>query len=261
MPRRCSILFTTTATLSRREHEWSQIYQYSGRGPVVRRRSMGLSTFVASRRSRIAGASRQQRLKSWRARVATSSRASTAVTPGWLPRHVRAGWPAVGHQHSEPHPLMDVNRRRRRGAMPRTIDFNSGDQEGGATTSRSTKNGWRCSTAVALSAPGAEQQNLRTGRSPQVTRAVLRARAVGVGIRCSTARPGSPMRQSRGAADGGRVAKPAIADALRHRARGASARAGSPFDSGTARCRPKPARPSAVAPDVQGEKAGSPTTI
>lgn len=65
--------------------------------------------------------------------------------------------------------------------VPRTDDFNSGDQEGVGYYQLFTKNGWRCSTAVAYLRPAQKRKNLRTEVNAQVMRVLFEgSRAVGV---------------------------------------------------------------------------------
>jgi choline dehydrogenase len=92
------------------------------------------------------------------------------------------GGPLWGTTIPEPHPLMDaIAAAGEELGVPRTIDFNSGDQEGVGYYQLFTKNGWRCSTAVAYLRPAQKRKNLRTEVNAQVTRVLFEgARAVGV---------------------------------------------------------------------------------
>ena len=135
----------------------------------------------------------------------------------------------------------------------RTIDFNSGDQEGVGYYQLFHQNGWRCSHWRLLICARAKRKNLRTEVNAQVTRVLFEA-PPWVWNMCSTARPLPCAPTARCCRWCGGAAKPAVADALRHRTRGASARAGDRHSTGTAGCRPKHAGPSATAPDVQVKK-------
>ena len=95
------------------------------------------------------------------------------------------GGPLWGTTIPEPHPLMDaiISGGEELG-VPRTIDFNSGPQEGVGYYQLFTKNGWRCSTAVAYLRPAQKRKNLRTEVNAQVTRILFEgSRAVGVEYR------------------------------------------------------------------------------
>ena len=91
------------------------------------------------------------------------------------------GGPLWGTSIPDPHPVMDtIIAGGEELGVPPTIDFNSGDQAGVGYYQLFTKNGWRCSTAVAYLRP-------------------------------------AQKRQQRSAAYRRRSAKPTTADALRHR--------------------------------------------
>ena len=84
------------------------------------------------------------------------------------------GGPLWGTTIPEPHPLMDaIAAAGEELGVPRTIDFNSGDQEGVGYYQLFTKNGWRCSTAVAYLRPAQKRKNLRTEVNAQVTRVLF----------------------------------------------------------------------------------------
>ena len=92
------------------------------------------------------------------------------------------GGPLWGTSIPKAHPLMDaIIAGGEELGVPRTEDFNSGDQEGVGYYQLFTKNGWRCSTAVAYLRPAQKRKNLRTEVNAQVTRVLFEGtRAVGV---------------------------------------------------------------------------------
>ncbi|TXN21548.1 GMC family oxidoreductase N-terminal domain-containing protein [Methylobacterium sp. WL9] len=68
--------------------------------------------------------------------------------------------------------------------VPRTEDFNGGDQEGVGYYQLFTRKGWRCSSAVAYLRPAEDRPNLRVETGAQATGLMLDgARAVGVRYR------------------------------------------------------------------------------
>ena len=68
--------------------------------------------------------------------------------------------------------------------MPRTDDFNGGNQEGVGYFQLFTRNGWRNSSAVAYLKPARARTNLRVETDAQATGLVLEGRrAVGVRYR------------------------------------------------------------------------------
>lgn len=68
--------------------------------------------------------------------------------------------------------------------VPRTDDFNGGDQQGVGYYQLFTRNGWRCSTAVGYLKPVRARQNLQVETDAQVTRVLFDGRrAVGVEYR------------------------------------------------------------------------------
>ena len=92
------------------------------------------------------------------------------------------GGPLWGTSIPEPHPVMDaIIAGGEELGVPRTMDFNSGDQTGVGYYQLFTKNGWRCSTAVAYLRPAQKRKNLRTEVNAQATRVLFEGtRAVGV---------------------------------------------------------------------------------
>jgi len=65
--------------------------------------------------------------------------------------------------------------------LPRQTDFNSGDQEGVGYYQLTTRNGWRCSTAVAYLRPARRRANLRVETDAHTTGLLFEGkRAVGV---------------------------------------------------------------------------------
>ena len=92
------------------------------------------------------------------------------------------GGPLWGTSIPDPHPVMDaIIAGGVELGVPRVLDFNSGDQEGVGYYQLFTKNGWRCSTAVAYLRPAQKRKNLRTEVNAQVTRVLFEGtRAVGV---------------------------------------------------------------------------------
>lgn len=68
--------------------------------------------------------------------------------------------------------------------LPRVGDFNTGDQEGVGYYQLTTRNGKRCSTAVAYLNPAKKRANLRVETEAQATRIIMEGkRAVGVEFR------------------------------------------------------------------------------
>ena len=92
------------------------------------------------------------------------------------------GGPLWGTSIPDPHPVMDaIIAGGEELGVQRTIDFNSGDQTGVGYYQLFTKNGWRCSTAVAYLRPAQKRKNLRTEVNAQETRVLFEGtRAVGV---------------------------------------------------------------------------------
>ena len=92
------------------------------------------------------------------------------------------GGPLWGTSIPDPHPVMDaIIAGGEELGVPRTMDFNSGDQTGVGYYQLFTKNGWRCSTAVAYLRPAQKRKNLRTEVNAQATRILFEGtRAVGV---------------------------------------------------------------------------------
>ena len=92
------------------------------------------------------------------------------------------GGPLWGTSIPDSHPLMDaIVAGGEELGVPRVLDFNSGNQEGVGYYQLFTKNGWRCSTAVAYLRPAQKRKNLRTEVNAQVTRVLFEGtRAVGV---------------------------------------------------------------------------------
>jgi choline dehydrogenase len=81
-----------------------------------------------------------------------------------------------------PHPLVEafIGAGQALG-VPRKEDFNSGDQEGVGYYQLTTRNGWRCSTAVAYLRPARARPNLRVVTSAHTTAILFEGkRAVGV---------------------------------------------------------------------------------
>ncbi|MCZ2136494.1 MAG: GMC family oxidoreductase N-terminal domain-containing protein [Burkholderiales bacterium] len=138
-----------------------------------------------------------------RGQAADYDRWSAAGNPGWswrevLPWFVRSehnddrrlqgtashgtGGPLWATSIPEPHPLMEaIIAAGEELGVPRTIDFNAGQQEGVGYYQLFTRNGWRCSTAVAYLRPARRRRNLRVEVDAQVTRVLFEGtRAVGV---------------------------------------------------------------------------------
>jgi choline dehydrogenase len=92
------------------------------------------------------------------------------------------GGPLWGTSIPDAHPLMEaIIAGGVELGVPHTIDFNSGHQEGVGYYQLFTKNGWRCSTAVAYLRPAQKRKNVRTEVNAQVTRVLFEgSRAVGV---------------------------------------------------------------------------------
>lgn len=92
------------------------------------------------------------------------------------------GGPLWGTTIPAAHPLMDaIIAGGEELGVPKTIDFNSGNQEGVGYYQLFTKNGWRCSTAVAYLRPAQKRKNLRTEVNARATRILFEgSRAVGV---------------------------------------------------------------------------------
>jgi choline dehydrogenase len=68
--------------------------------------------------------------------------------------------------------------------VPRTADFNRGDQEGAGYYQLFTRRGWRCSSAVAYLRPARSRANLQVRVNAQATRVLFEGRrAVGVACR------------------------------------------------------------------------------
>jgi choline dehydrogenase len=92
------------------------------------------------------------------------------------------GGPLWGSTISTPHPVMDaIIAGSAEIGVRHTDDFNGGDQEGVGYFQLFTKNGWRCSTAVAYLRPAQKRKNLRVEVNAQATKIVFEGtRAVGV---------------------------------------------------------------------------------
>jgi choline dehydrogenase len=93
-----------------------------------------------------------------------------------------SGGPLWGSSIPDGHPVMDaIIEGGKELGVRHTDDFNGGDQEGVGYYQLFTKNGWRCSTAVAYLRPAQKRKNLRVEVNAQATRIVFEGkRAVGV---------------------------------------------------------------------------------
>ncbi|MEA1833390.1 GMC family oxidoreductase N-terminal domain-containing protein [Methylobacterium durans] len=95
-----------------------------------------------------------------------------------------------------PHPLIEaIIAGAQDLGVPRTGDFNGGDQEGVGYYQLFTRRGWRCSTAVAYLRPAARRPNLRVEVEAHATELILDGRRA-AGIRY---RQGGAIREARAA--------------------------------------------------------------
>ena len=134
--------------------------------------------------------------------------------------------------------------------VPRTNDFNSGNQEGVGYFQLFTRNGWRNSSAVAYLKPARSRKNLRVETDAQATGLILEGRKA-VGVRY---RKHGVMHEVRAAREvilsAGSLQSPQLlqlsgigpAELLR--------RHGIERRSRSSGCRPEPAGPSAIPADV-----------